>query len=587
MNYQYLQDSTYRINADGDRTQIANFVAEIVEETRLVDEATTTETTLTLTGTQYGGSKKAPPIELPPITLSADEFMSMTWPTRRWGTRCLVMPVPGAKDDLRAAIQLNSKPKVENIYKHLGWTRINKDPVYLHSGGGLGADGNDPSIQLQIPPEFKPYDLSVPVDPKKGFAASFGLMQLTDPDLVYPLLAATFVPLYGPVDFAVHLTGRTGTFKSELVSLFVAHYGPTIDARHLAGSWSSTANALEAQAYICKNAVFPVDDFVPGGTSWQQKAYQTNADKIIRAAGNQAGRARLSDTSSLQQTNYPRGLILSTGEDTPEGHSVRARTLILEISPGDIDTMNLSTAQANRALFSGATQAVIKSLATKPRSIVARAKQLRDSAVGTGHNRTPSMIGLLQACIEDVLNIAVAAKAITAQAAAASKTEAWNSIIKAGNNQSQYLEAADPVELFMTAIQSIFAQHIGHVRKLNGGVPMKPELLGWTADQNEAIPRYRSYGPCIGWIDWDTNEIAIDIAIAWPLVRKVVSNNELNISKQTLAKRLKEGGILTRTDSTRQRNTVRITAEDHPRQVLAMRIDKVLNTTEIPTGGSV
>ena len=46
------------------------------------------------------------------------------------------------------------------------------------------------------------------------------------------------------------------------------------------------------------------------------------------SSGNQAGRARLTDTSNLQQTFYPRGVIFSTGEDTPEGHSVRARMMI-------------------------------------------------------------------------------------------------------------------------------------------------------------------------------------------------------------------------------------------------------------------
>ena len=44
-------------------------------------------------------------------------------------------------------------------------------------------------------------------------------------------------------------------------------------------------------------------------------------------------------------TYYPRGLIVSTGEDVPSGQSLRARMIVLELAPGDIDTAVLSRIQ--------------------------------------------------------------------------------------------------------------------------------------------------------------------------------------------------------------------------------------------------
>ena len=55
-----------------------------------------------------------------------------------------------------------------------------------------------------------------------------------------------------------------------------------------------------------------------------------------------------SDTS-LRPPRTPRGLIVSTGEDIPRGHAVRARTFILELSPSDLRWDLLSDCQRDAA----------------------------------------------------------------------------------------------------------------------------------------------------------------------------------------------------------------------------------------------
>ena len=212
-----------------------------------------------------------------------------------------------------------------------------------------------------------------------------------------------------------------------------------MDARHLPGSWSSTANALECQAYYACNAAFVVDDFVPVGTSWQVRAYQTSADKIIRSQGNQSGRARLSDTANLQTAYYPRGIIMSTGEDTPEGHSVRARLLILELSPGDIRTEQLTICQKMRKLFPAAMKALIQSLCINPVEITERAERIRNENITTGHTRTPPMLGRLIATAEATLTWARKAGYLDARLETTLVTEMQTSILAAGAAQRSYL----------------------------------------------------------------------------------------------------------------------------------------------------
>lgn len=573
-SYEENDHGTWKLDDEGQRIQICNFTARIIRETRLID-GVNTETTLTIEGNLKD-------VKLPEVEVPANSFPGMNWVMQAWGVRAVIFPGSSLKDDLRTTIQLRSRPKVTTIYRNIGWQDIEGKRAYLHAGGAITAEGNDPTVTVRLPPELSKYNLETSEDPKAAFYESLQLTDLGPKGVVWPLWAATMCPLYGPVDFATHLTGRSGTFKSEVISLFQSHYGKGMDARHLPGSWSSTANALECQAYYAANAPFVIDDFVPVGTSWQVRAYQTSADKIIRSQGNQSGRARLSDTANLQTAYYPRGIILSTGEDTPEGHSVRARMLIMEMSPGDVKPCNLSSCQKSRHLFPAMIKALIQDLCRHNHDITPEAERIRNENIGTGHTRTPPMLGRLIAAADATLRWGMKKGWISESMYKDLSTEMQESILKAGAAQSTYLESTDPVEIFLAAFRQVLGANQAHVRKRNGGAPRNPSILGWTEESNHHdVPMYKSHGPCIAWIDWEENEVYIDVNSGYNVVRKI-AGQELALSKQTLFKRMKDAGLLLRIDEGRQRNSVRITAEGHPRQVLVLNATEVMEMKEIP-----
>jgi hypothetical protein len=554
-----------------------------VKETRIVD-GMNTETRLTLSGTLASAEGDPNAVKLPEVEVPAESFAGMQWVLNSWGVRALIFPGSSVKEDLRAAIQLASRPSVHVIYRCIGWTEIEGKRAYLHQGGAIKEDGNDTSVSVKLPTELSRYNLATKESPKEGFLASIQLAELAPKEVIWPLWAAAMCPLFGPVDFGTHLTGRSGTFKSELISLLQSHYGPGMDARHLPGSWSSTGNALEAQSYFAANAPFVIDDFVPTGTSWQVRAYQTTADKIIRSQGNQSGRARLTDTSSLQTAYYPRGICMSTGEDTPEGHSVRARMMIMEMSPGDVKPAILSKCQAQRKLYVAFIAELIKSLCTQKIDITERAEQIRNQNIDIGHTRTPPMIGRLIAAGESVIAWAAEKRYVDKKTKDSLTKEMTSSILRAGASQQAYLETADPVEIFRAAIRQVLGANMAHLRKMNGGIPRSPTMLGWTTENSYSdVPTYKSHGPCIGWIDWESDEMMIEVNTGYNAIKKV-AGQELSLTKQTLFKRMKDAGALTRTDETRQRNTIRITAENHPRQVICLSIASVMESNEVPQG---
>jgi hypothetical protein len=102
--------------------------------------------------------------------------------------------------------------------------------------------------------------------------------------------------------------------------------------RHLPGSWTSTDNSLEGLLFYGKDALIVVDDFAPRGGPHEVERLHHRADRVLRAQGNNASRDRMRVDGSLRPGKPPRGLVLSTGEDIPKGQSLRARTLVIEIS---------------------------------------------------------------------------------------------------------------------------------------------------------------------------------------------------------------------------------------------------------------
>jgi hypothetical protein len=596
-----IQDyKTYKVDDDDQLVPLANFTAEIVKETRTID-GLSSSTTLTIKGQQK--SKKPPengveekPVTLPEVTIDAGEFTTFQWVLRAWGSRCVIYPGGSAKDDLRTAIQLTSHPAVSEIFGTMGWQEDAKgEKMFLHSGGAIKSDGNDPKVTVVLPPELKRFNLNdgePGCDDVEAFLTSLECIKLGPPEIMWPLWASTYATILGPCDFAVHLTGRSGTYKSEVTSLFQAHYGGSIDARHLPASWSSTANALEAQAYFAANAVMVLDDFVPTGTSYQQKSYQTTADRLIRGQGNQAGRARLSDAASFKSAYYPRGLIMSTGEDTPEGHSIRARMLILELSPGDIDVATLTKLQAKRKQMTVAMTAFVKDACDTVSPEISkngqlmtpelqqRVNEVRDILIQIGHSRTPPMLARLIATVETVLQWAAERGLIDDKKAGELNEQANEAIVTAGQKQASYLESADPVAILLNAIRTALSSQKGHIRSMSGGVPTRAEQLGWTTiNATGEMTKYKAGGSTIGWIDRDDDTIYLEADLAFSAAKKE-AGNELSITKPTAWKRLKDAGMLKRTDASRSRNTIRVTADGHTRNVIALAIGDLFDSKE-------
>jgi len=104
-----------------------------------------------------------------------------------------------------------------------------------------------PSVNVRLSGALSHYELRLPAGAEAlaaAIKASLSLLELTSAAISFPLLAATYRAVLGDTDFALHLTGETGAFKSELAALHQQHFGAEMTRLNLPGAWSSTANAF-------------------------------------------------------------------------------------------------------------------------------------------------------------------------------------------------------------------------------------------------------------------------------------------------------------------------------------------------------
>lgn len=558
--------------------RLTNFNASIVSDV-VHDDGLETTRLLEIEAVLFGGTPRR-------FSVPVSRFPSMNWVVEELGPRALVYPGMSIKDHARAAIQtLSTDIANRRVYTHTGWRRIGDKWFYLHTGGAIGPDGPVTDIEVNLPESLSAFRLSAPMTDdhlRRAIRASLDILKLGPPRVVAPILAAVYRSVIDVSDFVISLYGHTGVFKTELAALAMQHLGAEFTARKLPASWSSTGNALEAVAFTMKDAILVIDDFAPGGSSVDIARYHKEADRVLRAQGNNSGRGRLRPDGMPRPTRHPRGLILTTGEEVPRGESLRARQLIIEIKQGDIIPPLLAEAQTagTAGLYAGATAGFLQWMASRLDNLRAGLRdavsQLRTESLGLPHRRMHDVVAHLAFGLRTFLNFAVDVGAINKTDAEQPYTSALGAMLEQAAEQREYLHAADPARRYLELIGAAIVAGEAHLNSPDGDCPKNPERWGWTAFENAGYDlKYRPSGDCIGWLD--DNDVYLEPSAAYRVAQKMGGQNDgMAVSERTLRKRLAEGGCLATTDRDRGKVVVRRTLQGHRRDVLHLDAARIM-----------
>ena len=463
--------------------------------------------------------------------IGAAEFAGLGWATRELGAKALVYPGATVKDHARCAIQMLSPSDMprRRLFGHLGWRDLGGKQVYLHAGGAIDASGLRTDIETDLG-DLALFELPAPSDPK----ASLQLLDLGPLAITAPIFATIWRAPIDAADFTLHLAGPTGVFKTELAALAQQHFGPELDARHLAG-WSSTANSLEVRAFAAKDSLLVVDDFAPGGAASDVQRMQREAARLIRAQGNRSGRGRLRPDGTLRPTKPPRCTIISTGEDTPAGQSIRARLLVVEIGDGDVE---LVAPDCDAARIQASSPA-----ACPPTSSIWRAIWLGTSAVSG--IAPPSCAAMPRAATG-------ARPGSRASSAPRSRPtcrfvdrmdlwpSCWAALLASANAQAAHQLAEDPARRFVALIGALLSSKTAHLARADDPdrtpadhiagevgwlqvVPERPDLTSGGEDDKPAI--WRPQGPQIGWFDEHKDAAYLEPDAAYGAVQRLATSS--------------------------------------------------------------
>jgi len=557
--YRVIKGRLYREVEKGEEVHtiaVANFAARIVREVQRTDGL---ETRFLFEIEGWLGNGRP----LPKALVTAKEFAGLNWICEHWGSRALVYPGQSAKDHCRAAIQMMSRPERATLYAHLGWTEIDGKPVFIHAGGGIGADGAVAGIEVDPGPTLAGFALPEPPAPN----AVAGIIRdvlalpgtLAPAPIVWPLLLYTLGAPLGHSPFSLYLAGGSGARKTSLALVMQSFFGyrdaePPI-------SWEATANALEGAAFAAKDVVLLVDDFAPTGDSRSQEEIKRKAARVLRSQGNKTGRLRMRADGTLAGDRPPRGSLIVTGEDLPPGHSVRARCLFIEIKPkdpkrgipGDVDLTALSEAQekARNGRYAEMMSAWICWLAPRLTETQERLRERIENLRpqwATVHGRTTDAVARLQATWEMFSEFAIEAGAITQAEAAEFNHRVTTALRIVAEAQASIQKHADPAERFTELLQSLFSSGRAHL--LDKGddsmPPADPGKWGWRTVQSDSLATatpWQPNGRAIGWVD--EGSIYLDPQAAYAeLDRLAGETGEPLPSPRTLWKRLAERGVV-------------------------------------------
>lgn len=251
------------------------------------------------------------------------------------------------------------------MYTHTGWV----EGRYLFGNGYIDAEGWQPSTgesasRAHLPDRLERYELHPSGTPDEALATFDDLLDLAAPAVMVPLVGGVLLaPLLHQFDAPapmIHLYGPTGSHKTSIACAALALWGDFTPARPT-DTWTSTANSVQRLGWHLKDAPMLLDDYKAANVKPAHVTF------LLQNYGDGMARGRL-DSNSEARSAYPiRGVLISSGEDQPEGEaSTLARILSVGLARGAVQRDKLTAVQQHAQRLHQLTIAYLQWQAQRP-----------------------------------------------------------------------------------------------------------------------------------------------------------------------------------------------------------------------------
>lgn len=485
---------------DGDTNEvpISNFVARVTEDI-LKDNGVAQDRFLRVQGRLNGS-------QLASVTIPENQFDNMSWVRRSWGFQAQIeKSVDKVERHISNAITKSSvNVPVRKIYTHTGWREIDGQMVYLTGSGAIG----NAAVEVELPARLNLYKLPAPEgNAKEAIQKSMDLLAIADmrvtiPTFIMPYLSV--LNIFEDMAFTIWYIGRSGSLKSVMTALALSHFG-NFTHKSLPVNWFGTRTELEKLSFHAKDILFAIDDYAPPANPTEARELTKTVEYMLRAYGNRQGKVRANPDMSSQETFYPRGLLVTSGEQLPPpGVSRSARILPVPISIDDFyqdgkDNYDLLTrAQKDRVLYPVAIAYFINWIQKNWKAVGEnlhsyKEKYYLQAPKANVHLRLIETISLMQAGFNIILEFAAdhgVAKRSDIEGNLAMSWDIFNSLLK---NQSNRITSERPGERFIEVLKSLLSAGKVVFRQRNDSGTWTPTeagpgqlIIGWD-DTSDSI----------------------------------------------------------------------------------------------------
>lgn len=369
----------------------------------------------------------------------------------------------------------------------------------------------------------------------------------------------------------LHMIGSTGTRKTALLGLLQAFYG----CPRFLLSWQSTGNHLEIAMSHTRDMLVTVDDY---------KA--TTADRgvgrrVLQAYADRRGRGRATSRGELARARFAGGLLVSAGEDMPEGEaSIIARSLFVTIRRGDANLEQLTEAQRAAPVLSTVTARYIAWLLEQGEQAVRDTMQARFQAGRDSYRdalsgvqrvndagRVASSCGLILTGIQFMLDFLRSVGASSAEIREEMQAHARLKLLELAHSQALVMGEETYAQVFLSAVRALLDTHQLFL------VPPEPSH---SLPSLESVNPPGSYPPAAKVAGWKLaeGEVWLDPEIVWGEVAPwLIKQGKILPSRQGTYHQLDDLGVIVRRSGQQRTYVVKIGGRST--RVLALAADAI------------
>lgn len=403
------------------------------------------------------------------IAVTLKEILSQT-PTLKFGAACRIYLGRGYKSRYSEAMQIQCENAPRAIlYQHTGYTVIDGERVFLNGENSVTTEGLTNKYNVCFDGQLSNYCFTAERHNSR-FNTLLELLPLTAPQkLIYAGLGLSFLtPLNALLRdegiepcFILYFTGKTGTRKTTMAKLFLNFFGSFDNGTAPPAGFRDTPNAVEKKFALTDSTLVLLDDRIPSTTPKVKAQMETMEQSVARQIGDRSGRARMNADGSLKPTYRPNCNLIITAEESFSnvGESAIARSISVELKPGDIELSALTEVQQKAAELNECMGDYIQFVLQNWDTLKAKLKplflDLRNKAQNGGHGRLAECVAHLQIGISTMCDWLISVGVLNEAQAAELKSRSWSVFVELAKEQNRRIEEEKPVKLFLDAIKEM------------------------------------------------------------------------------------------------------------------------------------